>query len=86
MGRTLDLGSKKPEYLGKKSMWQVSLAGVKQSLMAGSRIFKGGDWSQIGGEFLFVRGMEGWSVKWCHRMETTRDHAEVRELKEVIGL
>jgi hypothetical protein len=25
-------------------------------------------------------------VQWCHRMATTRDHAEVPELKTVLGL
>lgn len=30
--------------------------------------------------------METKQVSWCHRMKTTRDHAEVPELMEVLGL
>lgn len=41
-----------------------------------------GDYKQNGGEYLFEDG----ELKWCHRMKTTSDHAEVKELKEVLGL
>lgn len=41
-----------------------------------------GDYKQNGGEFLFQDG----ELKWCHRMKTTSDHAEVKELKQVLGL
>lgn len=81
------MGSKKPQYLEKRSTWQTVVDGVTQSLKAGRLILKGGDWQQIGGEFLFVKGEGGqWGVKWCHRMSTTRDHAEVDELKAIVGL
>lgn len=32
------------------------------------------------------RGGEEKRVTWCHRMKTTRDHAEIPELMEVLGL
>lgn len=41
-----------------------------------------GDYKQNGGEYLFEDG----ELKWCHRMRTTSDHAEVKELKQVLGL
>jgi len=31
-------------------------------------------------------GIEEKRVTWCHRMKTTRDHAEIPELMEVLGL
>ncbi|KAK0754678.1 AhpC/TSA antioxidant enzyme-domain-containing protein, partial [Schizothecium vesticola] len=31
-------------------------------------------------------GVEAKTVTWCHRMRTTRDHAEIPELMEVLGL
>lgn len=31
-------------------------------------------------------GTEEKHVTWCHRMKTTRDHAEISELMEVLGL
>ena len=31
-------------------------------------------------------GIEGKRVSWCHRMKTTRDHVEIPELMEVLGL
>lgn len=30
--------------------------------------------------------VEGKRVTWCHRMKNTRDHAEVPELREILGL
>lgn len=62
---------------------------------------KGGNQRQVGGEFLFTRrqgahdsetegeqplDIEDVDVTWCHRMKTTRDHAEVDELKTLLGL
>lgn len=43
---------------------------------------KGGDFYQVGGEFLF----ENERVTWCHRMKNTRDHAEIPEMRKVLGL
>ena len=41
-----------------------------------------GDYKQNGGEYLFENG----DLKWCHRMKTTSDHAEIKAVKEVLGL
>ena len=43
---------------------------------------KGGDFKQVGGEFLFENG----ECTWAHRMKTTRGHAEVSEIRNLIGL
>lgn len=41
------------------------------------------DGKQTGEEF---EGAEEKHVTWCHRMRTTRDHAEIPEIMEVLGL
>ena len=74
-------GDKSPEYI------QGSVAGnvfssLKNIVTSGPKGLKGGNYSQNGGELLF----EGAELKWFHRMRNTRDHAEVKELKEVLGL
>jgi hypothetical protein len=117
MTRTLDLGSR-PEYM-RASLANVMLQSVVQSLkhLKGGKAFQGGDYSQVGGEFLFEPfnlntplsspapgieenkqlgdhgllgaagvGGEEKRVTWCHRMKNTRDHAEIPELREVLGL
>jgi hypothetical protein len=38
--------------------------------------------AENGGEWLFKDG----KVEWCRRMQHTADHAEVSELKTVLGL
>ena len=55
---------------------------IFQTLSHGRQMFKGGDFSQVGGEFLFEDGQ----VTWCHRMKNTRDHAEVPALRKQLGL
>lgn len=75
------MGSKKPDYLT-KSMLAVTVQSIVKTIASGTDALKGGDVKQIGGEFLF----EGGEVVWCHRMQNTRDHAEVEVLREVLGL
>lgn len=90
-------------------------------MLKGGKALRGGDYHQVGGEFLFEpttssevgspisspgeeaekklgdvkKGEEGMleignvmekHVTWCHRMKNTRDHAEIPELREVLGL
>lgn len=45
-------------------------------------MLRGGDFRQVGGEFLFENG----KVTWCHRMRNTRDHAEIPDLRKHLGL
>ncbi|KAK1760586.1 thioredoxin-like protein AAED1 [Echria macrotheca] len=66
----------------------------EKSAMGGFPFVKGGgpekrssDTSLDGkGEDYDGRGVEEKRVTWCHRMRTTRDHAEIPELMEVLGL
>lgn len=66
-----------------------------QTIRTGWKARGGGDWMQVGGEFLFVKlnrvkgSEEGgfvWSCEWAHRMRTTRDHAEIGELRGLLGM
>ncbi len=45
-------------------------------------MLSGGAPRQVGGEFMF----EGGKVTWCKRMRNTRDHAEIPEIKQHLGL
>lgn len=112
MTRTLDLGTR-PDYqraslvtMAAQSVFQ----GIKQ--LKGGKALKGGNYAQVGGEFLFEpinintpasspavfeenkelgitappADGEDKRVTWCHRMKNTRDHAEIPELREILGL
>ncbi|KAL8673820.1 MAG: hypothetical protein Q9168_001785 [Polycauliona sp. 1 TL-2023] len=81
MTRTLSLGSKAPQYM-QYSLPSAIFRAIYQGLKAGPRAFKGGDYWQVGGEFIFDNGQ----VTWCHRMKNTRDHAEVPEIRRRLGL
>ncbi|KFY39766.1 hypothetical protein V494_03851 [Pseudogymnoascus sp. VKM F-4513 (FW-928)] len=100
MVRTLALGAR-PEYQ-RRGLVTSTLASIVQGLkqIPAGRALVGGDMQQVGGEFLFepvgelaaspitpgVGEEEDKRVVWCHRMRNTRDHAEVPELREVLGL
>ncbi|KAI9823773.1 MAG: hypothetical protein M1832_002330 [Thelocarpon impressellum] len=79
MTQTLNLGPK-PDYI-RRSFIGGTVASVIQTLRSGPDAFKGGDLRQVGGEFMFDEG----KVVWCHRMRNTRDHAEIPELRRVLG-
>ncbi|CZR53467.1 uncharacterized protein PAC_03345 [Phialocephala subalpina] len=115
MMRTLNLGTR-PEYQ-RKELFNIMVRSFVLSLkmLKGGQALKGGDYHQVGGEFLFepidpdspspVSSPEGEQRKqlgvgegkngagageekhviWCHRMRNTRDHAEIPELREVLG-
>lgn len=53
-----------------------------QSLGSGRKALKGGDFKQVGGEFLFENG----ECTWAHRMRTTRDHTEITKTRKMLGL
>lgn len=91
MTRTLSLGNKKPEYIH-KSLFVAGLESIVQGLKSGSAAWRGGDYRQVGGEFLFeVSGgdaAEEGAAKavWCSRMRNTRGHVEVDVLRRILGL
>ncbi|KAI7218905.1 hypothetical protein KC333_g3282 [Hortaea werneckii] len=82
MVRSLDLGEKKPEYV-QSGLIGGTLSSMGNMIKSGGLIFKGGAYDQNGGEWLFE---EGGRLVWCHRMRNTRDHAEIAEVEEVLGL
>jgi hypothetical protein len=59
----------------KSSTWTALTSGPKKAM-------SGGPAYQQGGEWLFQDG----EVKWVHRMRNSADHAETKELKEVLGI
>ncbi|KAI4285503.1 MAG: hypothetical protein L6R38_000600 [Xanthoria sp. 2 TBL-2021] len=81
MARTLSLGPKAPQYM-QYSLPSAMIRAIYQNLKAGRSAFKGGDYWQVGGEFIFDDG----EMTWCHRMKNTRDHVEVPELRRQLGL
>ncbi|KAL9026883.1 MAG: hypothetical protein Q9196_004518 [Gyalolechia fulgens] len=81
MIRTLSLGPKSPEYM-QYSLPSAVVRAIYQTIKAGRGAFKGGNYWQVGGEFLFEDG----GVSWCHRMQNTRDHTEIPETRRLLGL
>jgi hypothetical protein len=80
MTRTFQLGAK-PAYMH-TNMLINSVQSVFQGLKTGKNALKGGDMKQVGGEFLFENG----ECTWVHRMRNTRDHTDVTELRNLLGL
>ena len=95
MQRSLSLGFKGPAYI------QHSLtSGMVKSIVQGLKRIPAGDVMQAGnldvngGEFLLERCnsnngsgfVQGWQISWSHCMMNTRDHAEMKDLKEVLSI
>ncbi|KAF2867586.1 AhpC/TSA antioxidant enzyme-domain-containing protein [Massariosphaeria phaeospora] len=80
MTRTFDLGSK-PGYIH-SNLLITSVQSIIQGLKTGNKALKGGDFKQVGGEFLFENGQ---CVR-VHRMRNTRDHLEVEQVRVLLGL
>ncbi|KAE8381771.1 AhpC/TSA antioxidant enzyme-domain-containing protein [Aspergillus bertholletiae] len=91
---SLALGSQ-PAYI-RKGMTQIVAESMFQGLkyISSGLAHKGGYVKQIGGEFLFeplegsaeMTGQEEKQVTWCHRMKTTRDHTEIPDLMQILGI
>ena len=81
LGQTLSLGDSRPSYQ-KKSVFGNTLTSIKQVLSSGSLATKGGEFKQLGGEFLFEDG----KCTWAHIMHNTRDHAEVSEIEKQLKI
>lgn len=81
MSRTLSMGPKRPEYI-RAGMVSTTVQSMVQCIKSGKGIVQGGDLRQVGGEMLF----EDEQVTWVHRMKNTRDHAEIDQLRRVLGL
>ena len=81
MTKTLNLGSHAPDYM-QKSIFSMAVSSFLQEIRSGRKMLSGGDYRQVGGEFLFSGG----KVTFCKRMKNTRDHAEVPEVRKHLGL
>ena len=80
MTSTLHLG-KTPQY-SQRSLLSMAVSSFFLELKSGRNMLSGGDFRQVGGEFLFQNG----KVTWCRRMRTTRDHAEIPIVRQQLGL
>lgn len=80
MTRTKQLGSR-PKYQ-QRSILSISIESILQGLGRGRKALRGGDFWQVGGEFLIEDG----ECLWVHRMATTRDHSEIPEIRRITGL
>ena len=72
---------KTPDY-SQRSLLSIAVSSIIQELKSGRNMLSGGDFRQVGGEFLFQNG----KVTWCHRMRSTRDHAEFPLIRQQLGL
>lgn len=82
LGMTSSLNpGKTPEYM-QRSFMSMAVRSFIQELKSGRNMLSGGDFRQVGGEFLFQNG----KVTWCRRMRNTRDHAEVPVVRQQLGL
>ena len=77
----LDTGDKQPEYV-KKGAVAGAMEGITNAVKAGSAALQGGNPAQNGGEMLVANG----ELVWFKRMRHTQDHAEVGELRDVLGM
>lgn len=76
------------KYMPHSTTWAVYWS-IKTAIwrwMQGYPVFTSGAPNLQGGEFLFEGDGENKSVKWCHRMRNSRDHADSDEITEVLGL
>lgn len=80
MVSTAALGPK-PQYQSDVSFTEIFVKSFKQAASAGVGAFRSGNYSQVGGEFLFQNG----TIVWCHRMRSTRDHTEIDNLCLLLG-
>ena len=80
MTSTLNLG-KSPEYM-QRSVFSMAVSSFIQEIKSGRNMLSGGDFRQVGGEFVFQNG----KVTWCRRMRNTRDHAEIPLIRQQLGL
>ncbi|KAF2725833.1 hypothetical protein K431DRAFT_280559 [Polychaeton citri CBS 116435] len=87
MGQNLAQGEKKPEYI-ERSTPAIVVSSILNGIKSGTGALQGGNFSQNGGEWLFetVVGGKVGVLKWAHRMANSADHAEVKDLKEVLGI
>ncbi|KAL1642917.1 hypothetical protein SLS58_005159 [Diplodia intermedia] len=87
MSFSLDMGPRRPEYMRgiAPPAWiagQLKQVGQQTRRQGVRRAMRGGNWLQVGGEFLFDDG----DVVWCHRMRNYRDHTEIKTLRRILEI
>jgi len=83
MSMSVNIGARRPDYMKEISPPAWLLEQFRQmGQTKGMKKFRGGNWMQIGGEFLFQDGQ----VVWCHRMKNYRDHVEISKLRRVLEI
>lgn len=85
MMSNLNMGNVRPKYQIRGVVAQA-LDGIKYGLGHMGEAMKVGKISQLGGELLLETHGGSTQVKWAHWMKTTRGHAEIAEVKKVLGL
>jgi len=70
----------RPPYMNDDSLFTLVVRSLKQMIQTGLDAFKGGNYSQNGGEWIFRDG----KCEWVHRMESTSDHTPVEDLAKVL--
>ncbi|KAL9049081.1 MAG: hypothetical protein Q9162_007396 [Coniocarpon cinnabarinum] len=81
MDTSFDRGSRRPDYQT-TTFSAIVIKSLLQGITAGRQALKGGNFAQMGGEFLF----ENNQVVWCYKMKNTRDHTEIEDLKGIMGV
>lgn len=66
----------------KRGMVKGAVKSIWQGISTGREALKGGDFKQVGGEFLFEEGQ----CVTVHRMRNTRDHLEIEDVRALVGL
>ncbi|KAJ5224845.1 uncharacterized protein N7469_008348 [Penicillium citrinum] len=84
MASNLALGPQ-PDYI-RKSMFRIVGESFMQALKQVPKglVHKAGPSSQNGGELLYVSDGQPKQLTWCHRMKTTRDHIEIKDLMRLL--
>jgi len=82
--RTWDAGKEKDRggYI-QNSLGASVIAGIKSGVKL--PIKPPGDQQLLGGEFIFGPGIDG-DISFCHRMKTTRGHAEIEDVLASVGI
>ncbi|KAF3234929.1 hypothetical protein TWF128_002176 [Orbilia oligospora] len=72
--------STRPAYM-EHTLLSLIVRSMGQMVRSGYGAFKGGDFWQNGGEWIFRKGR----CVWAHRMETTSDHVTAKKLTNVLS-
>ena len=78
------LGGGRPQYMKQVSppAWLAGQIKQVSKTKGMKKRITGGNWMQIGGEFLFENG----EIRWCHRMKNYRGHAEIDVLRRILEI